>query len=192
MKQHISLIFTLALLMAVSFGCKVGDEDPVSLASRDGRLAATWNLTAAEVSDVLTYDRGTEITSESYDGTTWTKTKMGPDTTTDSYSYEARLVLEKGGAATVTVTSNESKQTIINTDSTRWSWVDTDKKKSMLMIYSDRFEGPNGVPDVWEVLRLSKKELILYQYIKLTVEVPSVSSTAASLEYTRKFTFEAE
>ncbi|MFM2377383.1 MAG: hypothetical protein RLZZ165_2480 [Bacteroidota bacterium] len=191
MKQHISLIFSLALLLAVSFGCKVGDEDPASLASRDGRLAATWNLTAAEVSDYYKDPNVTRIKTESYDGTTWTTTETGQNTTTESYGYEMQLVIEKEGTASIIQTFHTPARNVVNTDSTLWSWVDAGKKKSMLNIYSTYYGGPDELVGTWEVVRLSKKELILYQHSKVTSDIDSGSDIGIN-EYTRNYTFEAE
>ncbi|HEX2901261.1 MAG TPA: hypothetical protein VHS96_16215, partial [Bacteroidia bacterium] len=75
MKKHISLVFTLALLMAVSFGCKVGADDPgFTFSSRDGRLIGEWKLTDVVDSTINVNVFGTFVTSSTYNGTILTTT----------------------------------------------------------------------------------------------------------------------
>jgi hypothetical protein len=86
MKKHISIALTVAVMMVVAFGCKVGADDPASLASRDGRLIATWKLTNVEGLSTDVNTLGTSSESTSYNGTILTIVASPGGTATQSYS----------------------------------------------------------------------------------------------------------
>lgn len=177
MKKHISLVFTLALLMAVSFGCKVGAEDPATLGSRNGRLLGTWKLNKIEGTDVTTNILGTFTETTTYDGTILTITDSPGGSSTASYALE--IVIGKDGILNVT----ESEDGDVLTETSYWEWLNTEKNKSQVLLNTN-----SRVNGVWSVLRLAGKELIL--------ENKSVRSTASSGNTNTntsdvKFTFEA-
>jgi hypothetical protein len=153
MKKHFSLVLTLALLVAVSFGCKVGAEDPASLGSRDGRIMASWKLTKIEGNQTSTDFFGTVTTTTiTYDGTIYTEVSSPGGTFTMSYSLE--MTLDKGGV----LTTKETSDGVVANEIADWEWGNTDKKKSEVLLNCSTLA--NGA---WSILRLSGKELILEQ-----------------------------
>ena len=160
MKKHISLAFTLALLMVVSFGCKVGADDPASMASRDGRLMNTWKLSTVNglSSDVITIANvtTTTTTTTTYNGTIWTEIENPGATTTTAYTLT--LTIEKDGK----ISWSESEGTSTDIGEGTWEWLDDDQKKSQLLIN----DGPAS--GIWVVTRLASKELVVSMTYKRT------------------------
>jgi hypothetical protein len=177
MKQHFSLVFTLALLMAVSFGCKVGADDPATLASRDSRLMGDWKLTAVVDSVIDINALGTFVTSYSYDGTILTRTSPF-GTSTDSYTLLVSIA--KGGVLTTTEIENGDIKTGVD----YWEWMGNDKNKSQVLLNDQSM-----VSGIWDVQRLASKELILYRH---TMETNVNSGSLESREETMRLTFIAD
>lgn len=183
MKNHISLIFTLAMLVAVSFGCKVGAEDPgLTFASRDGRLIATWKITNVEGLTTNSVSQfGTTTTTMSYNGTILTTTTTsGSNSITNTQSYTLEMIIDKDGKLTVTETLDGD----VTVENTYWEWVNADKNKSMLTL-----GGESVIQGTWTVLRLAGAELILHRWVK---QVETNNGNTTSNEVTLKLTFEAE
>ncbi len=177
MKKNFSLVLTLALLMAVSFGCKVGADDPgLTFASRDGRLMGDWKLTAVVDSTIDINGLGTFITSVSYNGTILTRdTPFG--TSTDSYALQVSIA--KGGV----LTSIETENGDVTTDVNYWEWLGTDKNKSQVLMNDQSMAS-----GVWDVQRLTSKELIISRHM---METNVSGGSTESREETMRLTFEA-
>jgi hypothetical protein len=178
MKKHLSLILTMALLMAVTFGCKVGAEDPASLGSRDGRLVAKWKLTNVEGTSIYTVVGIVNTTTTTYDGTILTEVHSPGTTQTTSYTLE--MTIAKGGE----LTSIENEDGTTTNETGDWDWMDSDKKKSDLYLGNNTKVGGN-----WTVLRLSSKELILER-----VNIRTITASGSSATYSDdfKYTFTAQ
>jgi hypothetical protein len=180
MKKHLSLVLTLALLMAVSFGCKVGADDPgLTFASRDGRLIATWNLTAVDwkTTDIFA-GLGTFTETTTYDGSILTVVSSPGGSNT--FSYTLQVVIEKDGALTVTETVDGN----VTTENDYWQWLNADKNKSSVILNSGSMAG-----GIWTVRRLTGSELVLERNVK---EVEVNNGDTDSHEEVGTFTFEAE
>ena len=177
MKKHISLVFTLALLMAVSFGCKVGPDDPgFTFASRDGRLMGDWNLTAVVDSTVDINGAITFITSRTYNGSILTTvTPFG----NSSDSYALTVSITEGGNLTTVETENGD----VTTNQSYWEWLGDDKNKSQVL-----FNDGSMAAGIWDVQGLSTKSLILTMHTK---ETNVSNGNVESREETRRLTFEA-
>ena len=177
MKKHFSLAFTLALLTVIAFGCKVGADDPASLASRDGRLIRGWKLISiaglsTDVTTVLNITTNSSTTT-TYSGTLLTEIDNPGQTSTATYSLE--YVIDKAGV----LSGTEVNDGAISTFTGNWEWLNNDKNKSELML--------NG--DVFTVTRLSSKELVLDQYSKSSYTDTGYSNTS---EDKATWTFEAK
>lgn len=144
----IAALFTVVILTTTMNGCKKGENDPlISLKSRDGRITGTWKLTKVDKNDTNTsIFLGTTVstvTSDSYDGTTWTSTSGGTGTTF-SYSYE--ITIEKDGTWTSVVVSDGDK----TEDSGTWYWLDSKKNKTAISVGNS----------FWGIDQLKNKEMI--------------------------------
>ncbi|MFM2374910.1 MAG: hypothetical protein RLZZ165_6 [Bacteroidota bacterium] len=115
----------------------------------------------------------------------------GQNTEKDTIGYALQLMIEKGGTATIAKTTTTKTGKVEKyTDIPGWSWMDADKNKSKIIIDSDGNATVWEIYGIWEVLRLSNKELILYKHSK-TMETDPDGKTSTE-ETTYKFTFEAE
>lgn len=177
MKKHISLVFTLALLMAVSFGCKVGADDPgFTFSSRDGRLIGEWKLTDVVDSTINVNVFGTFVTSSTYNGTILTTTDAFGSNTV---SYNLEVGVAKNGILTV----EETEDGDVTTETNYWEWLGNDQKKSQVLLNTGSMAA-----GIWDILRLSSKELVLMRHSK---EVNVSGGSTESREETMKLTFEA-
>ena len=177
MKKHISLLATVAILTAVSFGCKVGVDDPATLASRDSRITATWDLTAVVDSTVTINGFGTFVSTASYNGSILTETSVFGTTTK---SYALKMDIAKDGLLTVTETDDGD----ITIENNYWEWIGADKNKSQILLNSNSMGGGK-----WIVRRLTGKELVLEQH---TMNTETSNGSTASDETTTRLTFAAE
>jgi hypothetical protein len=177
MKKYISLYATMAIMMVIGFGCKVGVDDPASLASRDGRVIATWNLTAVVDSAIATNSFGTFVSTKSYNGTILTETDVFG---TSTVSYSLQLIIDKDGLLTVTETSDGD----ITVENNYWEWLGADRNKSQLLLNTNSMAA-----GIWVVRRLAGDELVLEQYTK---EVDTNNGTTDTQEETIRLTFAAE
>lgn len=138
--KHILLFPIAALLILAS--CKKGEDDPfLSLRSRDARIRGEWKLVERQSVDSDGEER-------SFDGTTMTIKQDG--VVTDSYAYSLNYAFEKGGRLKWTKT--QDGESYAGED--YWGWHNTNKKKSILMLYNN---------DYYHIRRLSNKELVLEQ-----------------------------
>lgn len=177
MKKHFSLAFTLALLTVIAFGCKVGADDPASLASRDGRLIRSWKLISiaglsTDVTTVLNITTNSSTTT-TYNGTVLTEVDNPGQTTTSSYSLE--YTIDKGGVLTGTEVNDGATSTFTGT----WEWLNNDKNKAELLLDGNQLV----------VTRLSSKELVLDSYSKSSYTDTGYSNTS---EDKATWTFEAK
>ncbi|MEY3444108.1 MAG: hypothetical protein RLZZ519_2389, partial [Bacteroidota bacterium] len=166
-----------SLLIGVSFGCKVGADDPVSLASRDSRLLGDWKLTALVDSTINISILGTNVTSVSYNGTVLISISTSFGTSVESYALQVSIA--KGGVLTTVETRNGD----VATYQDYWEWFGTDKNKSQVLLNDgSKAEG------LWDVQRLANKELILSRH---TMETYISGGATSSSERTTRLTFEA-
>jgi hypothetical protein len=182
MKKTI-LMFAAAGLMLATPSCKKGENDPfMSLSSRKGRLAGTWNLTTADWSNTNSYDSGgmayVDIDTWSYDGTSLTynfsqsidgTAQTAPAAQVDTYSVSHTF--GKDGAYDYSSTTNGNTWT----SKGWWSFVGKSKttelkKKEAVLITNNQtvsggnttsYTGNSMFPDGYMLLdRLTKKEMI--------------------------------
>ncbi len=181
MKKHISIAVTVALMMVVAFGCKVGADDPASLASRDGRIMATWKLSTVNglSSDIITIANvtTTTTTTSTYNGTIWTEIDNPGSTSTIAYTLS--MTIEKDGL----LSWSESEGTSTDIGEGSWQWLNDDQKKSQILIN----DGPAS--GVWTVTRLTGKELVVDMKYKRTITDTGYSQVS---EDAMTYTFAAE
>jgi hypothetical protein len=177
MKNHISLLFTMALVAAVTCGCKVGPDDPgLTWASRDGRIIATWKLIDLDNKITDVNGSGTQTTTSTYDGSIATVTTAG---FTFTYSYALEMMIGEDGALQITETVDGDVTTVND----YWEWGNADKNKSTIVL-----NGYGAGAQPYSIRRLSSKDLVLERNTK-TVEVNNGSTD--SHEENELLTFEA-
>lgn len=150
-----ALLF-LSLMLIVS-GCKHGEDDPaLSFKSRDSRVIGVWLLQS--VADTITdtdntNTPATEVTTETFDGTTWTTTIDG--TVDQTRSYALILTIDKDG----TVLAEETTDGEVRNESTDWTWWNSQKNKTKLylpLISLKWFDGGS-----YHIRELRSKTLVL-------------------------------
>jgi len=168
--RNISLTLILSMMVISFMSClKKSKDDPfISLHSRDGRLANEWKLKSADETMTFTFNGST---------TTNTTSVINGIHSSSGSPYSLELTIEKDGKATCTVNDDGD----INSYTSYWSWLETGKKKSTLLL---------GVVDwscnsIWTVSRLANKELVL-------VHETSYSDSNSSETEKVTLTFEAK
>ena len=158
----------LTILLTVVSSCKKGEDDPfLSFKSRDARLRGEWKL----VKMTGTYTDGLvepgvsdlNVYTVDYDGTTVTRTEN--DSVTGSATWSVNYTFEKKGIFKSVSLLDGAKEEYTD----YWSWGNTDKKKTRLIIDEEDhfdFELPDYYSvneESYSIKRLSGKDLVLVQ-----------------------------
>ncbi len=103
-KKLLTLGLAIIMFTTVFVGCKKGDNDPMSFATRKSRIAGEWKLSEASTVYATSYNNGDNYTmSSTFNGTSMTRTIDGNG---DAYVYSEEITIKKDG----TFTSVESEQ----------------------------------------------------------------------------------
>jgi len=173
MKNSIKLVALALVVAATSFsGCKKGENDPfISLKSRKSRVAGDWKITSGSGTDVS----GTNTTTWTYDGATYTQTNP-----TASFALAMTYTFEKDG--TFKSNSLESSTGYSQTTDETGTWNFTSgvgemKNKSQIVIMTlsstqvtvigttsnttvDTYTGDNAPTAIYDIDQLKSKEMI--------------------------------
>lgn len=152
----------LLVVVVLFAACKKGEDDPfLSLKTRDARIRGEWKLVERTSADSDGQER-------LFDGTTMTIKQDG--VVTDSYPYQLVYAFEKGGRLKYSKTQDGESYS----GEDYWGWQNTNKKKSVLMLYNN---------DYYHIRRLSNKELVLEQnYTGSEYEVTDAYSNTLKFE----------
>lgn len=136
MNKILLLFIGLSLVLGA---CRKGEDDPFfSLKTRDARLKGEWKLVEKNF-------HNSDGNEDSFDGTTYTVKQNG--VIIDQYPYQRTIKIEKGGTMKIETIADG----VTYNSSNYWGWQNTDKKKTILLLYHDPYK----------VKRLSNKELVL-------------------------------
>lgn len=181
-KSIISILIIFAASLIIS-SCQKGENDPlISLASRDARITALWNLVDYEKTSTNVQTNGsvtyTTTINYTYDGTTLTKVKTdNSGTDTELYSYASKIEIKKDGTYHSETTQNGN----IEENKSNWWWVDNQQNKIGIVL---EYDG-NFIID-----RLASDELVLYK--ELTMIETKANNEIDSIYTYEKLTFEKQ
>jgi len=193
MKNISKFIFVLlvaAVTMPAFQSCKKGPNDPaISFKSRKARLVGEWSVTKGTV----TSNSSGTISTETYDGSTYTYTSGGT-TTSGTYTYDVSII--KDGKFTVKCTKTISGSTTTQTYEGFWYFEDANsalnaKNKQRVALQWTKETVTSGTitnvytysgdsPDEYFLDELKSKEMIW----KRTVSVTGSSTSSEDITYT--------
>lgn len=181
-KSIISLVLILSFSLIIS-SCQKGENDPlISLASRDARITALWNLADYEKTSITVQTNGsveyTTTINYSYDGTTLTKvTTSNAGTDTELYSYSSQFEIKKDG----TYRSENIQNGKIKENKSNWWWIDSKLNKIGIVL---EYDGS------YIIDRLASDELVLFNE-KTVINTNAANETDSTYVY-EKLTFEKQ
>jgi hypothetical protein len=184
-----TLIINLILITVVGIStqsCKKGENDPfLSFRSRDGRLTRSWSLTSIDETKTTNTKNGgitiTSVTTITYsDGVRKTVQDNNPSIT-DNFTFE--ITFDKRGIVTFKLAKfdDKGKSSGVYEGAGRWTWKDTDKRKSTVFLSFDEVEVDKIFGGDWDVDQLKKKELILKNSFTSKLTLGSNSSETVFL-----------
>jgi len=143
-KKNLTLGLAIILFATVFMGCKKGENDPMSLATRKARLTGEWVLSEASYVNSNSYDGVTATSNYSYDGANMTSTYNGDGTT---YAYTEKITIEKDGTFKSVTTkvgtyygSSYEEKTGTSTTTTEGVWYFIDGNKELDVKDKERVE----------------------------------------------------
>jgi len=143
-KKNLTLGLAVIMFATIFMGCKKGENDPMSLATRKARLTGEWVLSEASYITTNSYDGVTATSNYSYDGTNMTYTYDGEGTT---YAYTENITIDKDGTFKSVVTregtyygNNWEEKTGTRTTTTEGVWYFVEGNKELDVKDKERVE----------------------------------------------------
>lgn len=174
MKKTFTFVIGTLIILAGSFSCKKGENDPfLSLSSRKARVVGDWIVTHEDVTSTDISSNGTTVNVTSvYENDTLirsTVTKMGNATTTqnDTIGYSYTLSIYKDGTYTQQVV-NANQLDIVTIKGT-WIFVKKSKinnlknKEAILLTKTYELISDGGFTNVVNYNELSGSMLVIDQ-----------------------------